>query len=104
MIDKGHIKIAALMINNQLVGYYVFIQSYTTYNGVKSIEMPSSYKHVNVDDNVFTLGFLISLSLIAKDWKNEIIFIENLSNNNIILKLLLDKYIYLERMKNALFL
>ena len=103
MIDRGHIKIAALMIGQQFVGYYVFINSYTTYHGVKSIEMPASYKRPDIDDNVFTLGFLISLSLIAKDWENEIIFVENLSNNNIILKLLLEKYIYLERMKNALY-
>lgn len=103
MIDKGHIKIAALMFGQQFVGYYVFINSYTTYHGVKSIEISASYKSESVNDNVFTLGFLISLSLIAKDWRNEIIFIENLSNNNIILKLLLEKYIYLERMKNALY-
>ena len=103
MIDSGHMKIAALMIGERFVGYYVFMNSYTTYHGAKSIECLSSYRMNTVTDNVFTLGFLISLSLTAKDWRNEIIFIENVSNNNIILKLLLEKYIYLERMKNALY-
>ena len=91
------------MMNETFVGYYVFINPYTTYNGAKSVDMCASYMCEDVSESVFTLGCLISLSLITKDWGTEIVFIENLSNNDIILKLLLEKYIYLEKLKNSLY-
>ena len=92
LIEKNHIMVLALMINETLQGYYVFKNPYTTYNGKKSLEFVSSYVNKNIDEKIFTLGFLISLNLVSKDIQSEIVFIENISNNNIILKLLLEKY------------
>lgn len=92
LIEKNHLIILALMINNTFQGYYVFKNPYTTYNNKKSLEFVSSYVNKNVDEKIFTLGFLISLNLVSKDIQSELVFIENISNNNIILKLLLEKY------------
>ena len=43
------------------------------------------------------------MSLISKDLRSEILLIENLSNNNIILKLLLDRYSYIAKPVNSLY-
>lgn len=103
LVEKQHIKIAALMINQEFFGYYIIRNAHTTYNGEKSLQVTTSYKNKNINDNIFTLGFLITMSIVSKDWGTNIILIENLSNNNIILKLLLEKYIYLAKMKNSLY-
>ena len=39
---------------------------------------------------------MISLSLISKDLSSKILSINNISNNNIILKLLLERYKYID--------
>ncbi len=103
LVEKQHIKIAALMVNQEFFGYYIIRNAHTSYNGVKSLQVTTSYKNKNINDELFTLGFLISMSIISKEWDSKIIFIENLSNNNIILKLLLEKYIYLAKIKNSLY-
>ena len=92
LIEQNHIFITALMINEVFQGYYVFRNPYTTYNNEYSLEFVSSYVNKNIDNNVFTLGFIISLNLVSKDIQSKLIFIENISNNNKILKLLLEKY------------
>jgi hypothetical protein len=92
LLEKKHIIITALMINQIFMGYYVFKNPYTTYNSKKSLEFVSSYVNKKIANDIFTLGFLISLNLISKDIQSELIFIENISNNNKILKLLLGKY------------
>jgi hypothetical protein len=103
LIEKEHIKITVLMINDKFKCFYVFRNPYTTYDGANSLEFCSSFKGENIDDNIFTLGFLISMSLISKDLRSEILLIENLSNNNIILKLLLDRYSYIAKPVNSLY-
>lgn len=103
LIEKEHIKITVLMINEKFECFYVFKNPYTTYNGANSLEFCSSYKGENIDENIFTLGFLISMSLISKDLRSEILLVENLSNNNIILKLLLDRYSYIANPVNSLY-
>lgn len=103
LVEKQHIKIAALLINQEFFGYYIMRNAHTTYNGDKSLQVTTSYKNKNISDEVFTLGFLISMSILSKDWDTKVLFIENISNNNIILKLLLEKYIYLAKIKNALY-
>jgi len=92
LIEKNHIFITGLMINEVFQGYYVFKNPYTTYNNKNSLEFMSSYVNKNIENNIFTLGFMISLNLISKDIESQIVFIENISNNNKILKLLLEKY------------
>jgi hypothetical protein len=92
LIEKGHIIITALMINEHFKGFYVFRNPYTSYNHDKSLEFVSSYVNEDIDNKVFTLGFLISLNLVSKDLQTKLLFIENISNNNKIIKLLLEKY------------
>jgi len=101
LIEHNHIFITALMINEQFQGYYIFKNPYTTYNGKNSLEFVSSYVNKNIKNSVFTLGFLISLNIISKDIQSELIFIENISNNNKIIKLLLDKYQPLKTFVNS---
>ena len=103
LIEKEHIRITVLMINSKFKCFYVFRNPYTTYDGVNSLEFCSSYKGEEIDDNIFTLGFLISMSIVSKDLRSEILLVENLSNNNIILKLLLDKYSYIASPVNSLY-
>ena len=80
------------MINEHFKGFYVFRNPYTSYNHDKSLEFVSSYVNEDIDNKVFTLGFLISLNLVSKDLQTKLLFIENISNNNKIIKLLLEKY------------
>ena len=101
LIEKNHIFITALMINERFKGFYVFKNPYTTYNNKKSLEFSCSYVSENIDDNVFTLGFLISLNLISKDNGTKLVFIENISNNNKIIKLLLEQYKPLNKFVNS---
>ena len=92
LIEKNHLIVLALMINESFQGYYVFRNPYTTYNNINSLEFVSSYVNKNIDKKIFTLGFLISLNLVSKDIQSNLILIENISNNNVILKLLLERY------------
>ncbi len=103
LIEKEHMFITVLMINSKFKCFYVFRNPYTTYDGVNSLELCSSYKNEEIKEDIFTLGFLISMSLISKDLHSEILLVENLSNNNIILKLLLDKYSFVSKPVNSLY-
>ena len=103
LIEQNHLFITALMINEVFQGYYVFKNPYTTYNNKNSLEFVSSYVNENIDNNVFTLGFIISLNLVSKDNESQLVFIENISNNNKILKLLLDKYKPLKSFTNSFY-
>ena len=103
LINSGHIKVMVLMLNTTFMGYYVFRNPYTTYDGLQSLECITSYKNDMVDNNVFVLGFMIAMSLVSKDYKSEILLIENVANNNIIINMLLEKYSYLDRCVNSLY-
>ncbi len=92
LIEKGHVIITAIMVNEHFKGFYVFRNPYTSYNNNKSLEFVSSYVNEEIDNRVFSLGFLISLNLVSKDLQTKLLFIENISNNNKIIKLLLEKY------------
>jgi hypothetical protein len=103
LIEKEHIRITVLMMNNKFKCFYVFRNPYTTYDGVNSLELCSSYKNEDIKDEIFTLGFLISMSLISKDLHSKILLLENVSNNNIILKLLLQRYSFITKTVNSLY-
>ena len=104
MIDKNHLIICCLMINQVFVSYYVFKNPHTTYYGVKSLECCCSYKSESLENNLFTLGYMISMSLVSKDIQSKIILIEDLADNNIIINLLLKKYQYFAKTVNSLYL
>ena len=51
------------------------------------------------DESVFVLGFMCSISLIYNEMKFTRLFIENISNNNIILKKIIERYREVEKTK-----
>ena len=55
------------------------------------MELIGSYS--NTSDDIFLLGFFSSLSKLKKISPIKILFIENISNNNIILKRVLTRHI-----------
>jgi hypothetical protein len=100
LIEKEHLKVTVLMINNVFKAFFVFKNTYYKKNNTFNeniIECCSSYKDDKVNNELFTLGFMISLSLISKDLCSKILLVNNVSNNNIILKLLLEKYKYIDK-------
>lgn len=103
-IDKNNMIICCLMVNDMFVSYYIFRDPYTTYSGIKSVECISSYKGQSINNDLFTLGYMVSLSLVSKDLQADIFLIENISNNNIIINLLLKKYHYFAKTINSLYL
>ena len=104
MVEKNHLIICCLMINNVFVSYYIFKNPYTTYYGVKSLECGCSYKGESIENDLFTLGYMISMSLVAKDLESKIVLIEDLADNYIIINLLLKKYHYFAKTVNSLYL
>ena len=82
--------ISIVTINKTPVSIYFFKNPHVFYNDKKSIELIGSYNETT--ENIFVLGALISIDKIKKIVKNDILFIENISNNNIILKTLFSKY------------
>lgn len=83
------------MINNKPFNCYFFRNSFTSYNKKKSIELFASFKET--DKDVFILGFLCALGLISSKLRFERLFIENISNNNIILKKVMERYSYISK-------
>ena len=80
-----------LLINDeQPVGFYVFIDNHTSYNGKKSIELCASY--CKIKKEIFVLGFLNCIKKINKVIPFDIILIEDTSDNNFILNVLMNRY------------
>lgn len=104
LVEKNQMIIMCLMVNEEFVCYYIFKNPHTTYNGVNSLEVCSSYKGETINNDLFTLGFMISMSLVSKDLESKIILVENLANNDIIINLLLQKYAYFAKTINSLYL
>lgn len=90
LCSKSIIYITILSINNVVNSCYIFKNNYTTYNGIKSIECIGSYS--NIDEGNFVYGFLHSYNIIRNKLKIRYLLIENISNNNIIIKNILKKY------------
>jgi hypothetical protein len=86
----GNLIITTVLIDKKPVALYFFKNPHVFYNDKKSIEFIGSYSETTND--IFILGGLISIDKVYKMMKNDILFIENISNNNIIIKMLLSKY------------
>jgi len=82
-----------LIYKKQPVGFYVFINNHTTYNGKRSIELCASYSKIKKE--IFVLGFLNCINKINKMIPFEVILIEDTSDNNFILNVLMKRYITL---------
>lgn len=90
LVKDKQIFITVTLIDNIPCDFFVFHNTYTTYNDKNSLELISSFKET--DESVFVLSFMCSLSLIFKYINFNYLFIENISNNNIILKKILARY------------
>ena len=97
--DLNHLKllvknkllyVCLTLINNEPYDLFVFRNTYTTYNGKYSLECIASYQEA--DTSVFVLGFLCSISLIYEIHKFERLFIENISDNDVIIKNVMKRY------------
>ena len=62
LIKDQQIFVTVTLIDNEPYDIFIFHNSYTTYNGNKSIELMTSFKET--DESVFVLGFMCSISLI----------------------------------------
>ena len=97
LVKNKQLFITVTLIDNQPYDCFIFHNTYTTYNGNKSIELISSFKET--DESVFVLGFMCSISLIYEQMKFTRLFIENISNNNVILKKVLERYSPIDKTK-----
>ena len=94
LLANNNIYISVILVNNVPVSIYIFRKTYTTYNGDNSLEFIASYNDVELNKNekMFTLGALISIDKIRKFSPIRYLFIENISNNFIIIKHILARY------------
>ena len=97
LVIKKQIFITVTIINNEPYDFFIFRNTHTTYDGENSIESIASFKET--DESVFVLGFMCSIALIYKEIKFSRLFIENISNNNIILKKIIERYRHIEKLK-----
>tara|TARA_Y100000389_G_scaffold37737_1_gene32043 strand:+ start:629 stop:1792 length:1164 start_codon:yes stop_codon:yes gene_type:complete len=88
LCEKKLIYIYVLMINKKPNSFYLFKNNHTTYDGDKSIDLMASF--CNTSKEIFTLGFFNALTVIKPNIKY--LFLENISNNNYILKNILKRY------------
>ena len=90
LLKDKQIYMSVTLIDNEPYDLFVFRDTYTTYNGNNAMECIASFKET--DESVFALGFMCSVSLIYERKKFSRLFIENISNNNIIIKNILTRY------------
>tara|TARA_Y100000758_G_C16060962_1_gene424597 strand:- start:1044 stop:2135 length:1092 start_codon:yes stop_codon:yes gene_type:complete len=90
LIENQQIFVCVTLIDNEPYDCFFFRNTYTNYAGKNSIEAFASFQET--DESVFVLSFLSAISLIYKIHKFERLFIENISNNNIIIKNILKRY------------
>ena len=93
LIEKKEIFVCVTLINKVPYDCFVFRKTYTTYNGSNSLEAFASFKET--DDSVFVLSFMCAISQIYQINKFQKLFIENISNNNIIIKKIMERYNYI---------
>ena len=90
LVKDEQMFISVTLIDNEPYDMFVFHNTYTRYNGKRGMECICSFKET--DESVFVLGFMCSISLIYERIKFTRLFIENISNNNIIIKNILKRY------------
>jgi hypothetical protein len=91
LINNNHLHIYVLMFKKNPVGFYIFRNLYTKYDSLDSFELTASYNQTQKE--IFVLGFLNSLNEINKVIPHDIILIEDTSDNNFILNVLMKKYV-----------
>lgn len=99
LVKNKQIFIAVTLIGDEAYDCFIFHNTYTTYNGNRSMELICSFKET--DESVFVLSFMCSITLIYKTIVFTRLFIENTSNNNVILKNLMDNYEPISKSKTS---
>ena len=90
LVKDEQMFITVTLIDGEPYDIFVFNNTYTSYNGKRGMECICSFQET--DESVFALGFMCSISLIYERIKFTRLFIENISNNNVILKAILKRY------------
>ncbi len=91
LCKTGVLFITVLLKNNVPKSFYVFRNNYTTYNDQKSIECLASFSATS--ELVFIEGFINSLKLVyERKLKFRYLFVENISNNNYVIKNIIKRY------------
>ena len=93
LIQKKEIFVFVTLIDKEPYDCFIFKKTYTTYNGKASLEAFASFKET--DESVFVLSFMCAISQIYQINKFQKLFIENISNNNIIIKKIMKRYNYI---------
>jgi len=99
LLKKKIIYIGVTMIYKEPFDFFIFRNNYTYYDGKRSVELIASFYETK--EPIFCLSFLSTLSLIRKEINCEKLFIENISNNNIIIKNILKRYSYKEKITTS---
>lgn len=91
LCKTGVLFITVLLNNNIPKSFYVFRNNYTTYNGYKSAECLASFSATT--ELSFNAGFINSLKIIHETkLKFRYLFMENISNNNYVIKNIMKRY------------
>ena len=91
LCSQDELIITILNINKEDYCIYVFRDPHVTYNGENSMELLASFNN-NQTKEIFTLGMFNSIRMINKQKKFNTLLIEDTSDNNIILKVILNRY------------
>jgi hypothetical protein len=99
LIKKKLVFVAVTMIYKQPFDFFIFRNSHTYYNKKRSLELIASFNETR--EPIFCLSFLSALDKIRNEIDCEKLFIENISNNNIIIKNILNRYSYKEKITTS---
>jgi len=99
LVTNKQLFVTVTLIDNEPYDFFIFHNTYTTYHGNKSMELIASFKET--DESVFVLGFMCSISLIYQQINFSRLFIENISNNNVILKKIMKIYQPISKTKTS---
>ena len=99
LVKKKLIFIGVTMIYKDPFDFFIFRNSHTYYDGKRGLECIGSFNETK--EAIFSLSFLSVLSVICKEIDCKRLFLENISNNNIIIKNILNRYSYQERISTS---
>ena len=87
------------MIYKDPFDFFIFRNCHTYYDGKRSLECIASFYETK--EPIFCLSFLSILDKIRNEIECEKLFIENISNNNFIIKNILKRYTYNEKISTT---
>ena len=99
LVKSEKIFIFVTLLENEPYDCIIFNNSYTSYDGDNSIECICSYKETH--ESVFVLSFMAALSQINKIIKFRYLFLENISDNGEILKKIMKRYSFKEKITTS---